>query len=264
MLRTSLVRLALLALLVDVVAVLVGCRTQSRPEVVVYAAASTTNALDEIRAEFSKQTGVEVKANYAASSTLAQQIAGGADADLFLSADVKWADFVADKTATARRRRLLGNRLVIVVPTDSSLRLDKPEDLAQSGVQHLAIASPESVPAGRYAKQALTTLGIWEQVKRKVAPAEDVRHALMYVETGAAEVGVVYATDAAMSTRVKVAVEIPAGLAEPVRYPVVLLKRDPENAAAMSFYEYLAGGRASEVFRKCGFIVLPEGEISEK
>jgi molybdate transport system substrate-binding protein len=226
--------------------------------VVIFAAASTTNAIDEIKAAFAKQNGVEVRASYAASSALAQQIANGAEADVFISADQKWGDHVADKVPVARRRSLLGNRLVIVVPADSTLKVQKPEDLLAEGVKHLALADPAAVPAGKYAKQALTKLGLWEKLQKKVVPGADVRQALAYVETAAAEAGIVYATDARISRKVRVAAEIPAGLTEPVRYPALLLKRAEGNAKAVSFYEYLGSPEAKKVFEDRGFEVLAE------
>ena len=236
-------------------------QTSAGGVVTVFAAASATNALDEIKTAFTRGTGIEVRASYAASSALAQQIENGAGADLFLSADTKWADHVASKVPVAKRRNLLGNRLVIVVPCDSNLKLAKPEDLVADEIQHLALGDPDAVPAGRYAKQALAKLGLWEKLKDKVAAAGDVRQALTYVETGAAEAGIVYATDAAISKKVKRVVEIPADLTEPVRYPIVLLKRDAANPAAERFYEYLSSPEATKVFEKYGFIVLRDGEV---
>lgn len=232
--------------------------------VTVFAAASTANALDEIKAVFTKSTGAEVRTNYAASSTLAQQIEKGAEADLFVSADVKWADHVEGKVPVAKRRNFLGNRLVIVVASDSKLKLAKPEDLTSDEVKHLALGDPDAVPAGRYAKQALTKAGVWEKLKGKVAPAEDVRHALTYVETGAAEAGIVYATDAAISKKVKVVFEIPANMTQPVRYPVVLLKRAAENPSAEAFYDYLGSPEATKVFEKFGFRVLTDAGSGTK
>ena len=180
-----------------------------------FAAASTFNALDEIKTQFSKRSGKIVRTSYAASSTLAQQIVQGADADVFLSADTKWADYLANKEQVVRQHDLLGNRLVIVVPADSTLEIKGPADLVAAGVEHLALGETTSVPAGIYAKKALTTLGLWEQLRAKVVSAEDVRHALVYVETGAAEAGIVYATDAALSKKVKVVAEISAKLTGP-------------------------------------------------
>jgi molybdate transport system substrate-binding protein len=224
--------------------------------VTVLAAASTTNALDEIKAKFAGQSDAEVRISYAASSALAQQIARGAEADLFLSADAKWADHVESNAAVAKRRDLLGNRLVIVVPADSKLDLKEPDDLRSAEVQHLALADPEAVPAGRYAKRALTELHLWDGLKGKVAAAEDVRHALTYVETGAAEAGIVYATDAAVSKKVKVVFSIPADLTGPVCYPLLLLRPPADNPAAAAFYDYLGSPEAKRVFEKYGFTVF--------
>ena len=232
-----------------------GKHTTPREPVLVFAAASTTNALDEIKAAFQERSGVDVRTSYASSSVLARQIDFGAEPDLFISADLRWADYVEGKTPVAKRRNLLGNRLVIVLPSDSKLKLAQPEDLLAKEVTHLALGDPDAVPAGQYAKQAFARLGIWEKLKEKVAPAEDVRHALRYVETGAAEAGVVYATDAAISRKVKVALDISA-FTEPVRYPVLLLKRGPGGQAAEEFYNYLGSPEAARVFEKFGFIVL--------
>lgn len=226
--------------------------------ITIFAAASATNALDEIKAAFAEKTGAEVRASYAASSTLAQQIEKGAEVDLFLSADVRWADYVAGKTPPARRRNLLGNRLVIVAPASAKTTLNKPEDLLSDKIKHLALGDPEAVPAGRYAKQALASLGLWEKLKSKVVPAEDVRHALTYVETAAAEAGIVYATDAAVSKKVAVVAAVPADLTEPVRYPLLLLKRGAERESAKAFYDYLGSPEATTVFERFGFSVLSD------
>lgn len=224
--------------------------------VTVFAAASTTNAMDEVKAAFTAGNGVEVQANYAASSTLAQQIVNGADPDVFLSANVGWADYVESSATVESRRNLLSNRLVVIVPIDSKLGLEKVGDLVDGKVQYVALGDPEAVPAGKYAKQALVKLGLWEKLKGKVAAAKDVRNALTYVETGAAEAGIVYATDAAVSDKVRVVAEIPAELTEPVLYPVVLLKRGAENESARAFYDYLGGPEAGKIFEKFGFVVL--------
>jgi molybdate transport system substrate-binding protein len=229
---------------------------EKKEPVLVLAAASTTNSLDEIRQQFAKETGIEVRTSYAASSTLAQQVVNGADADVFISADQKWADFLDKKGFVAKRQDRLGNRLVIVVPKESSLKVSKATDLTAAAIEHLALGDPESVPAGRYAKQAFTKLGIWEQLKGKVVPAEDVRHALTFVETGNAQAGVVYATDAAISKKVRVAAEVPAELTEPIRYPVALLKHGNGRSSAEAFYGYLLSPAAGKVFEKYGFTVL--------
>jgi len=222
----------------------------------VFAAASTTNAVDEIRKEFTRQNNIDVQASYASSAALALQIVHGADADLFISADVKWADHLMQKGLVAEQRNLLGNRLVVVVPADFSLKIARLEDLAGAGVRHLALGDPQGVPAGKYARQALMKVGLWDQVKDKVVAAEDVRHALAHVETGAAEAGIVYSTDAAISRKVKIAVEVPPDLTDPIRYPVVLLKHGAERSEAQALYRHLGSPQAAKVFKKYGFELL--------
>lgn len=251
------VKLALLLILAVVVG---GCESASQegPDVVtVFAAASTTNAMDEIKDAFVKATGIQVRTNYAASSTLAQQIVNGAEPDVFLSANVDWADYVDEKTTTVERRDLLGNRLVIIVPSDSRIALTAPDGLLSEEVSHLALGDTASVPAGKYAKQALIALDLWGRLKGKVVPGKDVRQALTYVETGAAEAGIVYATDAAVSEKVRVAVEIPGEVTEPVVYPVMLLEAGTRNVSAERFYEFLGSPEAKKVFEKFGFVVMP-------
>jgi molybdate transport system substrate-binding protein len=227
-----------------------------RETILVFAAASTTNALDEIRQAFQQRTGICVQSSYASSGTLAQQIVNGAQADVFLSADEKWAEYLTKQELASRQQNLLANRLVVVVPADSQLQLQRVEDLTAGEIKHLAMGDPDGVPAGEYGRQALTELRLWERLKGKVVSAEDVRHALVFVETGAAEVGIVYATDAAISKKVKVALEIPPRLSSPIRYPVVLLTQGANKPAAVQFYDYLRSPAAGAVFRKHGFTVL--------
>ena len=165
---------------------LAGCggKTAAKPHdaVLVFAAASTTNAMDDIKSRFEQESGIDVHANYAASSTLAQQIVHGADADIFLSADIQWADCVAATAAEGRRRNLLGNRLVIIVPADSTLKIQDPRDSGgETPSQHLAVGDPASVPIGKYAKRALEKLAIWDQAqeqdrcRRRCSPGAGLR-----------------------------------------------------------------------------------------
>jgi molybdate transport system substrate-binding protein len=223
--------------------------------IVVFAAASTTNAINEIKQQFVKQSGIDVQTSYAASAPLAQQIVNGADADIFISADTKWADYLAEKHLVAQRRDALGNRLVIVVPNDSKPDIKNPEDLIVKSIEHIAIGEPDSVPAGKYAKQALIKLELWEKLKEKIVPAQDVRQALTFVETGAAEAGIVYATDAAISKKVKVAVEISENLTGPIRYPIVLLAQGKGKPEAELFFRRLISPEAVKIFKKYGFII---------
>ena len=173
----SVKRSAVIALagLVLVAGSLAGCggKTAAKPHdaVLVFAAASTTNAMDDIKSRFEQESGIDVNANYAASSTLAQQIVHGADADIFLSADIQWADYAAKHAAESRRRDLLGNRLVIIVPADSTLVIHDPRELAAETVKHLAVGDPASVPIGKYAKRALEKLAIWDKLKGRIVAA---------------------------------------------------------------------------------------------
>jgi molybdate transport system substrate-binding protein len=227
----------------------------NKKAIVVFAATSTTSAIDEIKRQFAKQTGIDVQTSYAASAPLANQIVNGADAGIFISADTKWADYLAEKKLVAQTRDALGNRLVIVVPNDWKPEIKKPEDLMLKSIEHIAIGEPDSVPAGKYAKQALVKLELWEKMKDKMVPAQDVRQALTFVETGAAEAGIVYATDAAVSKKVKVAVEIPEKLTGPIRYPIVLLAHGKGKSEAELFFRYLNSPEAVEIFKKYGFTI---------
>jgi molybdate transport system substrate-binding protein len=225
-------------------------------QVVVFAAASTQEAVEAIVAEFrSSHPGVEVSANFGSSAALAKQIAEGASADLFLSASPQWVKFLGEKDAIAEEHELLGNELVTVVAAETTLTISKPNDLLRDEVEHIALGDPESVPAGMYAKQALSKLGLWEKVRDKLASAEDVRHALAMVETGAAEAGIVYATDAAVSMKVKLAFAFDSQLTDPIVYPLALTKQAAENPAARELYDYLQSAAAGAAFRRACFRV---------
>jgi molybdate transport system substrate-binding protein len=228
--------------------------------IVVFAAASMTSAINEIKPQFTKQSGINIQTSYAAYGPLATQIVNGAEADIFISADTKWADYLAEKKFVAQRRDALGNRLVIVVPNGSKSDIKKPEDLIVKSVEHIAIGEPDSVPAGKYAKQALIKLELWEKLKEKIVPAQDVRQALTFVETGAAEAGIVYSTDATISKKVKVVVEIPEMLTGPIRYPIVLLAQGKGKPEAERFFSYLNSPEAIKVFKKFGFSVQTQSQ----
>jgi len=222
----------------------------------VFAAASTTEAINQIAEAFSQANGVKVRVNCAGSSQLAHQIIRGADAHVYLSANPDWVDFLRGRGLVARQRDLLGNRLVIIVPSDSELNISKPEDLTHLRVRHVAMANPDGVPAGIYARQALEKLGLWTGLRSKAATADDVRVALSYVATGSAQAGIVYATDAAASKAVRKVYEFPEDLSDPIVYRVALLKAAQENKMAVAFYDYLSSPQASQVFEKAGFRVL--------
>lgn len=236
------------------VALALALATAARAEdVMVFAAASTTNALDEVAGAFTATTGHRVIASYAASSVLAKQIERGAPAAVFLSADRKWMDYLAERRLVSSRADLLGNTLVLIAPADSRLDRVDPNSLAgRLGDGRLATGDPDHVPVGLYAKQALETLGQWAAVEPRLARVESVRAALALVERGEVPLGIVYATDAAVSSRVKVVATFPGTAHEPIVYPVALVA-GKDGPAARAFLDHLRSGAAKSVFARYGF-----------
>jgi molybdate transport system substrate-binding protein len=231
-----------------------GCGAPRPPAVHVFAAASTREALEEIARQYQAETGTRVECSLAASSALARQIEQGADADLFLSADEQWADRLRDRTD--QRRDLLANRLVVVVPADKPVTLTSLDDLKANSYKRVAVARA-GVPAGEYARETLREAGVWDALKERTIEGGDVRATLNYVMIGEADAGFVYASDAASTDKVRVAYEVPERLHQPIRYPLLLLRRDPPNPAARRFYDYLGGDKAAAAFRRAGFQTLP-------
>ncbi len=226
---------------------------RSGQRVLLFAAASTADVMDEICSRFSREHKIDVRTSYASSGTLAGQIVHGARAEVFVCANRRWADYLDQQDLVARRRDALGNRLVVIVPAGSPVKVQRPEDLLGKEIRYLALANPESAPAGIYAKQALVELELWDRLESKIVSGADVRWALAYVQRAEAEAGIVYATDAAISKSVEVALVIPAELTDPIRYPVMLLQEGSGNRAAKAFYDYLLSPPAAEIFRKHGF-----------
>jgi molybdate transport system substrate-binding protein len=227
----------------------------SAAELTVYAAASLTDALKEIAAAYEKQSGDRLQFNFGASSMLARQIEEGAPADLFFSADEAKMDALEKKDLLlpGTRRSLLSNLLVLVVPTDASVAPKSAADLVKPEFKKIALAEPQTVPAGIYAREYLQKLGLWDAVKEKVVPTENVRAALAAVESGNVEVGIVYKTDSLISKKVKVAVEVPAAEGPKISYPITVLKSSKQPERAKKFAEYLAGPTPRSVFEKFGF-----------
>lgn len=228
-------------------------------EITVFAAASLTDVLQAIGAGFRAETGISVRFSFAASSALAKQVESGAPAAAFVSADLEWMDYLAAHGLINRgtRRNVAGNELVLVAPADSAVNLAIATgfDLAGAlGTGRLAIADPASVPAGRYAKAALTALGAWEQVKSRLAPAENVRVALVFVGRGETPLGIVYRTDARIDPKVRVVDSFPADSHAPIVYPAAAIGASAEGAA---FVAWLAGEQAQALFRKFGFTAAP-------
>jgi molybdate transport system substrate-binding protein len=231
-------------------------------EVTIFAAASTQDAVEAVVHEFERlNPDVKVNASFASSSTLAEQIASGASVDVFLSANQKWADFIKQKSLVAEQHDLLGNQLVAIVPADATWHIGTPEELVSDEIEHIAIGEPDTVPAGIYAKQALVKLQLWDKLKDRMAQAADVRQALVMVETGAAEAGIVYSTDAVVSDQVKVAFPFESDLTEPIVYPLVLTRRGVSNSAGRELYHFLQSSSAATVFRQSGFRVQQKSGV---
>ncbi len=233
----------------------VFAQTAPRP-ILIFGAASVTNVLDELAASYSKREGVEIKTSYAASSVLAKQLEAGAPADIFISADQEWMDYAAKKAVIKpdSRFNLVANTLVLIAGINNGAVIDlKPGvdlKIALAG-QKLAMADPNSVPAGRYGKAALIALGGWDLVASSVAPADNVRTALAYVARGETPLGVVYGTDAKSDPKVRVVATFPANTHPPIVYPAALTVQ--AQPAAEKFLKYLQSPEAQTAFVKAGF-----------
>jgi molybdate transport system substrate-binding protein len=235
---------------------------QAKP-VLVFAAASVKNALDAIDRQRAQQTGQRATISYAASSALARQIEAGAPADLFISADLDWMDYLQARNLIKPESRgnLLGNTLVLVAPTASpvTLAIGPGFPLAEAlGDGRLAMAETSSVPAGRYGKAALEKLGVWTSVANRIAAAESVRATLLLVARGEAPLGIVYKTDAAAEPAVKIVATFPIDTHPPIIYPAALTAASA-NPDAPALLAYLHGPEARPVFEKEGFTVLDPG-----
>ena len=228
-------------------------------DVLVFAPASLKNALDEANNLFLFENGSGIKVSYGASSALAKQIENGAPADVFISADPDWMDYVAERKLIKpeTREKFLGNKLVLIAGANSNVALTIGQNfpLAQAlGNGRLAMADPAAVPAGKYGKAALEKLGVWGSVANKVAPAPDVRAALLLVARGEAPLGIVYQTEAAADKNVKIVATFPESTHPPIIYPVAILASST-NVVAPVYVQYLLSPKAEPFFEKQGFVV---------
>lgn len=236
-------------------------RASAQEPLTVFAAASLTDAVERIAASFEAETGTPVRLSFASSSTLARQITAGAPAQIFLSANERWMDHVEDAGLIEPETRVsaLGNRLVLIAPADSPL-----DDVAVSGElglaamlaagERIAVGDPDHVPAGLYAKDALESLGLWQATADHLARTADVRAALALVATGEAPLGIVYATDAAVSDDVKVLGRFPEDSHTPITYPFAIVA-GAADPAVEELFAYLRGPEATAVFEGAGFTV---------
>jgi molybdate transport system substrate-binding protein len=254
-------------MLVTVLAAGGSSRVQADEPILVYAAASMTNVVEEIVGRCNRGQPEPIKTSFAASSVLAKQIEHGAAATVFLSANSAWMDYLERRGLLANdsRHRFAGNRLVMIVPTSSSL----PENLATDKVlptlstdDRIAMGDPDHVPAGIYAKAALESIGVWENVRERAARTANVRAALAFVETGATPVGIVYATDALVSHKVRiVAVFLPASH-PPIVYEAALL-REHDTPAARRLFSCIRGADAARILERHGFRLLGSSSYAD-
>jgi len=244
-------------------ALLCGVRSHSadadKHAIVVFGAASLTNVLQDLGDAFTKETSIPVKFSFAASSTLARQIESGAPADVFFSADLDWMDYLQARNLIQPQSRhdVLGNRLVLIAPVDSSisLKIEPHFPLATAlGKNRLATGDPDSVPVGRYARSALTNLGVWNEIADRLIRADSVRAALAFVDRGEAPLGIVYETDALIDKNVRIVDMFPANSHAPIVYPIALTS--VAVPAAAKFVAYIRSSAVDPTFKAYGFIPL--------
>jgi molybdate transport system substrate-binding protein len=233
----------------------------SPPDLIVLAASSLTDAMNEIGPAFTSATHRGVKLSYAASSALARQIEGGAPADVFVSADTEWMDYLQTRKLidSGSRRNILGNRLVLISPADSTVSITIAPHFALAkllGDGRLATGNPDSVPVGKYAKEALTHLGVWSEVQDKVAAADNVRAALALVARGEAPLGIVYRTDALVEKKVRIVATFPESSHGPITYPAATTLQARDGAA--DFVKFLLSPPARTIFARYGFDPAPK------
>src|SRR6266403_758955 len=232
---------------------------EDKPSITVFAAASLTNALQELGDGFTKDTSIAVRFSFAASSALARQIENGSRADVFFSADLEWMDYLQSRNLIqpATRHDVLGNQLVLVAPADSKIVLKIQPHFALAailGKGRLATGDPDSVPVGRYAREALTKLGVWNDIEARLVRADSVRSALLFVDRGEAPLGIVYATDAQIDKKVRVVDVFPEDTHVPIVYPLALTT--VAKAESIKFTDYIRGPVGDATFKKYGFVAL--------
>ena len=230
-----------------------------KPELLVFAAASLTNVLGELAPAWEKSAGVPVKVSFAASSVLARQIEAGGNADVFISADQEWMDYLQARNLISQPSRvnLVDNRLVLIAPADSKIELKIKRGFDLVGALaggRLATGDPDTVPVGRYARSALMSLGVWNQVADRLVRADNVRSAMTFVARGEAPLGIVYATDAQIDQKVRVVATFPDNSHAPITYPAAVTATAGPDAAA--FLAFLRSSEAALTWKKYGFLDL--------
>jgi len=247
-----------LTLYIVVLFLLFGCGRKAKTEsneMLVFCAASLTNVITELSEKYEKENNVDIQLNFASSGTLARQIEHGAEPAIYISANEKWVDYLIqlDILVAETKFKVAGNSMVVVVPAESSIdSISFTADFPKLFNGRLAMGDPKHVPAGDYAQQAIKKAGIADELKDRILPAKDVRSALMVVELGEVEMGIVYKTDALMSKKVKIVCNIPSGIHSPIGlYAAVLKKKN--NDQSIGFYKYLSSPEAKTIWIKHGF-----------
>lgn len=247
--------------LVAPVAVLVLAAPVRAQDLTVFAAASLQNAMDQIAALYQQKTGKTVKFSFASSGALARQIEQGAPAGIFASADEQWMDHLAKANLIVAdtRKSLLGNRLVLITPAASTAKVDLKPGFDLAGLLgadgRWATGDPASVPVGRYAQEAFTSLGVWDFAQKRLVKAENVRVAMAFVERAEVPAGVVYETDAAVSSKVRIAGVFPENTHKPVTYPFAVIGKH-DSPAAREFLAFMGSSDAAAIWKKYGFTKL--------
>lgn len=243
--------------------ILVGCsqdqshsaEQSDQPTLTVSTAVSLSNALQEIKQAFEAEHNIELQFNFGGSGSLAQQIQQGAPVDVFISANQIWMDQLADKgfILTDSLSYIAENRLVLIAQQDAKSSYESFADLKPTTDLQLAIGHPDSVPAGQYAKQVLDNLELWEPLENQLILAKDVRQVLTYVETGNADLGIVYESDTYLSEQTKILAIADHHLHEPIRYPIAIISATPHHEAAKQFVEFMHSETAQSILERYGF-----------
>lgn len=245
--------------LIACILLLVGCSsetTKDEPiELTISAAVSLTDALEEMQEMYENEHNIKLTFNLAGSGTLAQQIQQGAPIDLFISANQNWMDTLENDNMidSSTREDMTGNNLVLITHKDSSLSYQSFEEISAEDVDEIAVGNPESVPAGGYTKDTLTSLGMWESLEDLIILAKDVRQVLTYVETGNADIGFVYESDALTSENIQIVAKAEEGLHEPIVYPVAITNDSKYPEEAQAFLDYMLSEEGQDILAKHGF-----------
>ena len=237
----------------------VRAQEPAKQQLLVFAAASLADVLEALSPAWEQATGISLRLSFASSAVLARQIEAGGNGDVFISADDEWMNYLQARNLLSRasRRNLATNRLVLIAPADSGLSLAiRPgfNIAAALGTGRLSVADPDTVPAGRYARAALTSLGVWDGIADRLVRADNVRGALLFVARGETPLGIVYATDARIEPAVRVIDVFPADSHAPIHYAAAALKNS--SAPATRYLDYLGGREAAGTWRKFGFLEI--------